>query len=215
MKTLLLVILSILIITGCKAKRLPKDLKKDFTNCFEDTANDIRSLIEIDGYYLMQKLERYYWGPENNYKDTFDINMIFYEDGTFVYNFFSKNNYPEDIPGYLKMVAQNGDSAPYYSGFYWGIYKLSGDTIVAQYINHTVGVAPWDAREKWFEVINRNTIKSIYVKQIGKEMSEQEIKNYKESVSKCLPAKFIPLEIIPPPNCWLKNEEWFWCKNRN
>lgn len=215
MKTFVLAFFSILIITGCKVKRLPKDLKKDFTNCFEGTTTNIRSLIDIDGYYLMHKVERYYWGPENNYKDTFDINMIFYEDGTFLYNFYSLSEYPQNIQEYLEKVAYIGDSDIFYDSFYWGIYKTVSDTIIAQYINHTTGMAPWDASEKWFKVIDRNTIKSIYSKQLGIKMSEYSINNNKESVSKCLPAKFIPLEIIPPPNCWLKNEAWFWCKNRD
>ncbi|OQX79609.1 MAG: hypothetical protein B6D61_03270 [Bacteroidetes bacterium 4484_249] len=216
MKTIIVIILGFFLITGCKTKRLTKDIKKEFTNCFEGKNTNIRSLINIDGYYLLQHLEKWCWGPENNCKDTFNINIIFYEDGTFVYNFFSRYDYPKDIPGYLKKVYQNAENNHFYYGFYWGIYRIEGDTIIAQYLNHTNGMAPWIARERWFKVIDRNTLECIFSKPIGGgELAEFQKKAWEESMTKYLPAQFIPLEVIPPPNCWLKEREWFWCNKRN
>lgn len=200
--------------TGCATKHMSKDLRKDFTNCFEGKSTNIRSLIDIDGYYIMYDLEGYYYGFKNEFEDTLDINMIFYEDGTLFYNFFSRFDYPKDIPGFLKKMTQNGDKDPFYFGFYWGVYRIDGDTIKAQYINHARGMAPWDAREEWFKVVNRNTLTCIYAKMLGEKMTEVAIVNYKKAISRYTAARFVPLEVIPPPNCWLKKEEWFWCKNR-
>ena len=149
-KAILISIFIILIIFGCAKKPVSKAVRNDFTNCIGNKNTNIRSLIDIDGYYLMYELGRYYFGFENNYKDTLDINIIFYEDGTLIYNFFSRYGYPKDIPGYLKKVVQNGYQDEFYYGFYWGVYRIDGDTIKAQYINHTRGLAPWDASEKWF-----------------------------------------------------------------
>jgi len=214
MKAIILLVFFVMIMTGCATKHMSKDLRKDFTNCFEGKSTNIRSLIDIDGYYIMYDLEGYYYGFKNEFKDTLDINMIFYEDGTFLYNFSGVFDYRDDIPGYLAKVAQNGDKDPFYSGFDWGVYRIDGDIIKAQYINHASGMAPWDAREEWFKIVDRKTIVSIYARRLGVTMTEVARKNYKKAISRCTPARFVPLEVIPPPNCWLKNDEWFWCKNR-
>lgn len=212
MKAILVLIIIVILMAGCVTKRLSKEVRVNFTNCINGKNTNIRSLIDIDGYYLMNQLGRYYWGPENNYKDTLAINIIFYEDGTLIDNFFSRFGYPKDIPGYLKKVVQNGYKDEFYYGFYWGVYRIEGDTIKAQYINHASGLAPWDACEEWFKVINRKTIVSIYTKRIGKSMTEVEVADYEKIISGNTPAKFVPLDVIPPPNCWLKKEKWIWCK---
>lgn len=213
MKAVLISTFIILLMTGCAKRPISKAIINNFTNCFGAKNSNIRSLINIDGYYLMYDfLDRRIRGTEKYYKDTFDINIIFYEDGTLIYNFFSLSGYPEDIPGYLKKVVQNGYQDEFYSGFYWGVYRIDGDTIKAQYINHTNGLAPWDAREEWFKVIDRKTVVCVYARMIGEKMTEVEVANYKESISKYTPGRFIPLEVIPPPNCWLKKEKWIWCK---
>jgi len=211
LKALLISTFIILIWFGCAKKPVSKAVRNDFTNCLGTKNTNISSLIDIDGYYLIYELGRYPVA-KNQYKDTLDLNILFYEDGTLIYNFFSVDDYPKDIPGYLKKVVQNGYKDQFYSAFDWGVYRIVGDTIKAQYINHTTGLAPWDAREEWFKVIDRKTIVCVYHKMLGEKMTDYQIADYKKSISKYTLGRFIPMDVIPPPNCWLKKEKWIWCK---
>ena len=57
MKAIILLVFFVMIMTGCATKHMSKDLRKDFTNCFEGKSTNIRSLIDIDGYYIMYDLD--------------------------------------------------------------------------------------------------------------------------------------------------------------
>lgn len=198
---------------SCFTKRITKGIVHDFTNCYDGRKTNIRTLLDIDGYYEMLEANgsTYGYGSKAIYVDSSVYNMLFYEDGTMVYNFFEPYGYNGTIPTYLRQVYLNGDNDIFYSTFYWGFYRIQGDTIIAQYINHTTGIAPWDAREEWFKIVDRRTLKSVYAKMVGEVMTKDQIQIWEQAMLKYSPAKFHPLDTIPPPNCWLKNEKWIWC----
>jgi len=199
---------------------VPKNIKQGFTYCDNGEKTNLESLINIEGYYVEAK-------PLLDSKvGTYYINFMFYDDGSFVYGFYDCNSEKREkgksnIPLYFDEIISDNEgeiSKSFYNSFYWGRYLISGDTIKTQYINHPVSISPdWAAWEIWYKVIDRNTIIEIYSKPIH-YMSESDCKNYQEYKKKekpNFPAKFIAVEKKPVPNCWLKQEDWFWCKNRN
>ena len=89
---------------------------------------------------------------------------------------------------------------------------------MAQFVNHPASPSPtWSAWEVWYKVIDRNTLEEIYYNPIH-YMSESDWENWeknkKQREKTIVPAKFIPVDEKPIPNCWLKEEDWFWCEKR-
>ncbi len=210
MKTIYIPILFFLF-TGCAHKPVSKEIKKSFTNRFEGKNTGIGSLIEVDGYYKIWAKGDFVKNFRTNQMDSFFLNTIFYEDGSFVYNFFSLEGYPKDINGYLKQVVKNGNKDEFHFGFYWGIYTLSNDTIKAQYINNASNsyLAPWLGAEYWFKVRNANTLEIINEGDLGK-MPVADITEYNKCFLKYSPAIFHHTEMVPSSYNWLKNQKWLW-----
>lgn len=206
----------LLSLTAC-AKKIPKSIRKNFTNCYTGKPVNIRSLINIDGYYMFVRLERWSsgYGPTMTSGDSSEINMLFYEDGTFLYNFFKDNDYPNNTKQYLSDITKNKNFTSFYTEFDWGIYRIAGDTLIVQYINNVSKAyfAPWNCWEKRFKIIDRNTLQYVGASNLA-DGSAQALRIFKEAEAKrkYLPAKFIPCEVIPPPNSWLKKEDWVWCQ---
>lgn len=69
---------------------------------------------------------------------------------------------------------------------------------------------PWSCWEVRYKVIDRNTLQYISASNL-KDKSAQALEIFEaaEEKGKYLPAKFIPCEVIPPPNSWLKKESGF------
>ena len=95
----------------------------------------------------------------------------------------------------------------FYTDFDWGIYSIASDTLITQYINNASRAYfdPWSCWEVRYKVIDRNTLQYISATNL-KDKSAQALEIFKaaEEKGKYLPAKFIPCEVIPPPNSWLK-----------
>jgi len=160
----------------------------------------IDSLINIEGYYKMGFL---------NYKerDIYFKNFMFYQDGIFVFDFFDHNN---NIPKYFRNIVEKNDKS-FYRYFFCGHYIISADTIKTQCINHPAPSLETDrlVYEIWFKVIDKNTLQCIYYKQLYRNY-EKYPKNSMETKNS-LHANFIPIELRPNSDCWLKKKKWFWC----
>lgn len=141
--------------------------------------------------------------------------MIFFEDGTFLYNFFDLNSsYPGNTSLYLKKVSGGEGTEIFYKSFYWGIYRIEGDTIIAQYLSNAALLAPWEAWEMKFKVVNITTLELLKdeIRPLFPTTdNEKRFIQKANSLKKFLPARYIYSPYIPPPNSWLKKERWIWC----
>lgn len=118
LKTSILLLTCLIYVNVSEGKKVPRYIRERFTNCYREENTSIRNLIEIDGYYELKELYRTCSGIGENRicSDTLRQNIIFYEDGTFLFGF------SESFP-----LSQYG---------YWGIYSIRGDTLITQYLSN-------------------------------------------------------------------------------
>jgi hypothetical protein len=190
--------------------------KKTLTFCFTGENTNIEDFLNINGYYeiktpYIRKVYQYK-KPTVSFKDTIKTKILFFKDGTFVkkFNDLNKNKRLDSIPNinqFFKEISENpkSEEAITFKNVYdWGIYKLEGDTIKVQYINHMGRYhVYWWAYEIWYKIIDRNNIKEIFIKPLVK--SDQTKREYDLRYG-----KFIPTDYLPPSDCRLKNYKWFW-----
>jgi hypothetical protein len=206
------IVLIALSLFSCAYIGVPKHIKRGFTFCYSEEETNIKELINIEGYFEM------------NTPNSSSLAFMFYEDGTFLYGFFDvdedrRKKGDSNISLYFREIINDNKgqiSTVFYKSFQWGYYQIKGDTIKAQYVNHPASPSPtWSAWEVWYKIIDRNTIVEIYHNPIH-YMSESDWENWeknkKQREKTIVPAKFIPVDEKPAPNCWLKKEDWFWCQ---
>lgn len=221
MKSIIIGLFFCFFINSCGIINTSSQVKKKFTYCYDGQYTGIDKLINVDGYYTIGE-ERDTYGINAVFIhkiDTFNTNFMFWRDGTFLYNFFDYNN---DIPKYLKNIVDNtkkGKKDNFYKYFSWGRYIICGDTIKAQYIHAPNGLNDfWYGYEIAFKIINKTTLKYLPTesKTLNYYATDIEINEMKENEkqSKYLPATFVPVEVIPSSDCWIKKKKWFWCKNK-
>ncbi|MDP4291183.1 MAG: hypothetical protein Q8908_08890 [Bacteroidota bacterium] len=202
---------------------VPKAIKRNFTYCYDGKKTGIESKLNINGYFVSaEPFDRYMIGNFKKHEiDTFYNYTMFFEDGIFVDNFQDENlirklKGQSNIQQYIKEIIEDKgskSSSLFYESGRWGRYIINGDTIKGQYIAHYGYL--WPAFEIWYKIIDRNTFIEFNWKSIDK-MSKTDLQNeeaYKRE-KKYYPSKFIPLPAKPSSDCWLKKEDWFWCKNR-
>lgn len=210
------VVLISFLIWSCSHKPISKTVREEFTNRFEGKIIGIREKINIDGYYQYWKKGLIRVNSQTGQRDTGFFNVVFYDDGTFLYNFFSVLNYPKDLNEYLKAVASNGRSDPFYEGFYWGVYRIINDTIVAQYTDNAskTYLAPWNAGETRFKIVDRNTLQHLSDRDF-KKSTDGKMAAAKNSNGNTSSVIYHPVDVIPPPYTWLKKEKWLWANEEN
>ena len=177
---------------------VPNSIKTNFSLCYNREGTGIDSLINIQGYYKQTK--DMYKGE--GITRSFEYTMFFFSDGLFARQF-------GDISDDSSAVT------PIINAYEWGLYRVCGDTILLQYINHPSKMAPWGAWESMYVVVDRNTIKQINLKPMHYISGSYRNDLEEKWKSKYGIAKFVPLLSIPKPNCWLINEQWFWCNEIN
>ncbi|MFC7000046.1 hypothetical protein [Rufibacter roseus] len=211
--------------------KVPSDLKQNFKYCFNGGNTGLDSLINLQGYYTMGYISgNYPYIKNKNYYsnniskrqfdyntieniDTLDIHLMFFKDGTFLYNFFSGNR-QKSISEYFKWIVEAADEREknrFYKGYRWGSYIVSNDTIKAQWFNIPGSLNDsWYSGEVWFQILSKNELQEIN----HPKSMEQKEKAKKGGIARfnSLPARFTPVEILPNPDAKIKEEEWFWCK---
>ena len=177
-------------------KKVPKYIREKFTNCYTGKNTGVRNLIEIDGYYELKRLFPSYSGDGEHqmYGDTLQHNIVFYEDGTFLYNF--------------------SEEAPSNGGVDWGIYSNKGDTIITQYLTDVALLAPWDGWEDKYIIVDQTTIMALPSE--SRPLYWQSRQARKATLAymaerKFLPSRFKPSDKLPPPDSWLKKQSWTKC----
>lgn len=220
MRKYLIILVLLILISSCKLiyHTAPRYLKNyGFTHRYTDSASGLESKLNINGYFTIN--------DTLNSGTTYGryTNMIFFRDGMFVSRFHNccdtnTKHIGKVIPMYLDSInkqRKNGNRVyGFYEGFIWGYYKVNGDTIKVQHIDRPLlgeSHSFWYAYEIWFKIVDRNTIKEIYIYPIHKS-TDSDISNFKHYKKSWIPVKayFRPINEIPKSDGWLKYEDWFW-----
>lgn len=190
-------------------RKLTNEVKTAFTNRLEGNVTSLPGRIDINGYY--RYWNRNEWGGYKSIsgsKDTSFVDIIFYEDGTFLYNVFVRNGF-SNYNDYFREVSKRGRSDLFFRSYWWGVYSLSGDTIKTQFLFHAANFTPWWGGQSWFLIKNKKTLQLILsdllfdVTERSRELGEIEVKTASD-------VTFHPLEVIPPPYAWFKENKFFW-----
>lgn len=201
--TILVLISLLLLFLGCiYSSKVPKKVQNAFQYRIDGNNTNIKSLINTNGYWLIIDTTDCFFGFDNRKLDSTFTKLIFYEDGTILYsvsiNETGKNEKVYWKGTYGMTLAGQSIIAGYgYSGY----YRICDDTIKTCLINHTNIKSYWIILEKWYEVIDRNTLKLIYYNDPINEIIIYEFPNI-------LPIRFKPKEDLPHINIWLKNQDW-------
>jgi len=218
MKSFIISCAFFLFLNSCGIINTSYEIQKKFAYCYDGQYTGLDTLININGYYSIGEVRDMY-GVHAIFThriDTINIFFMFWPDGTFLYNFF---DYDHDIPNYFRKIVENtmkGKKDKFYKHFSWGRYIICGDTIKTQYMHTPNGLNDfWYGYEISFHIINRTTLKYLpsESKILDYYATETEITEMKETQirNKYLPATFVPVEVLPNSNCWIKNKKWFWC----
>ncbi len=192
-----------LFITSCSP---PTVVKRNFTYCYDEQPTGLDSLLMLRGYYQESQIMYNRYGV----LDTFSSNFLLYHDGICVYNFVPPNRSLR-VKEYIEEKALIPDDIGVV-GFMSGSYRLYGDTIKMQLINHLQfgNLPPWVAIEKWYLIRNKTTL--IFLGQ--RSLEDHILKNVipPRSESSFLPAKFHEVDTMPRSQTWLKEKKWFRCE---
>ena len=176
MKRLLSILLIGILFNSCIGLSSYNEIKYDnFYIKIDKQPNNMDSLLNIKGYYA----------ETMNYKDgtNYTSYFLFFEDGSYVNQIY----FDLDSMSKIRNIR---------FGVYQGFYKLYGDTIKIQMIDRGYGLTASDFMEKWYKIIDRNTLKLIYF--------------YPYNKAKTSLATFITLDIVPSFDCYLKKDKFFW-----
>jgi hypothetical protein len=185
--------------------RVPNKYKKYFINCCNPKSTTIRLLINIDGYYKLKTS----WLL--NPRDTIYTNMLFYEDGICVSGW---GGYDSNRQQFLNSVITKGPKHWFYENCSWGFYEINGDTIVVRSIVPGTFMRPVSVEERWYKIIDRNTIQKIYSTSLEK-MTAKAKASHRKAWANFIgsPSKFYPLQNTPPSNySWLRKQKCKLCK---
>jgi len=186
------------------SKPVPQEIIENFSYCYNDNYTGLDNLIKTNGYYTTNYTIK---SDNNEANDTiireYFNDIVFFNNGLFAYN--------AAIPEKYNFQRKSISSA------YWGLYKFDKDTIKAKYINRPSYIAPWEAWEIWYIVINEYTIREIYIKPIHPMTESDWMVFYDYTLPKMNfnTYSFVPLTPNRDDICWLKREKWFWCNEED
>jgi hypothetical protein len=196
MKRQLTLIILLISFFSCAAQK--KEIISKSTIKLEGQHTKIRDLLDIDGYYDVSQYSR--------------RNIMFFEDGTYVWNFFFKTEATK------KQIEKNMfawiDSWIKHEhigwGGNWGVFRIESDTIIGHSFVKGTFLTAWSFDEDRYKIIDRQTIKKIYWKPLL--YSDEEYKKYNTSpwLNDDNLYHFVSADSLPPSDCWLKEEKWIW-----
>ncbi len=204
MKKVILLFTIIILLKGCTFFWVPFNVQEDFTYCYHNkNITGLDSLIKVDGIYFLNNST----SNKNSLSEVAvgDLypNYVFYENG-----FCSAN-----VPSIWFLEGETIKSS-YIHGSTWGLYRVSGDTIKAQYIPQPGGMSIAKI-ERWFLIENETSIKQLYLK-YHDPITSMEVKKYLKDTLKQFyyldDFSFVHLDSMPEPQkSWIIKKKWFWC----
>jgi hypothetical protein len=172
-----------------------KEIIAKSTIKLEGKNTNIRNLINIDGFY--------YFDPSNKRLG----GIMFYDDGSWVYFHFKDSLSENKIKKNLtKSIINSGNRKQW--GYSWGVYAIQNDTIIVYSYNRPAFLVSYDLSERRYKVINRESIKKVYVKGLLK--SEDDYYKTHSPWIDSPQTDFIPADSLPSSDNWLKENKWIW-----
>ena len=167
-------------------------IRENFTYLFDGKNTGIDTLLHVDGYFI---------NLDAKCSDYSDSKFMFYRDGTFTncmfVNKFKNDNVKEET---VSMI------------FGWGRYIIEGDTIKAQTVispnGHYFGTIYFYKLyviEQWFKIINKDTLKEIFWKDLIEKRPKEKLCECNSPIS-----YYISLKNKPDSLCELKENKWAW-----
>lgn len=228
-KNYFFILFFLIIANSCDLIRIPSSLKKDFTICYSGKNTGLDTLINIHGYFRTTE-ERDRFGENHNtlhIVDTVYSYFMFFSDGVYLGLFSSRS---KDLADFFddvnECIKRKGRNCNFFRWYFWGYYTISGDTIIAQSINHVRSLNQlYSGVETKFIILDKNTLYIVERRRIGNNQSNRIALGYskekedeqfyrvfgRQRVSSDT-AKFVWLDEIPPSNCWLKKRRLFFCQ---
>jgi len=227
MVRLIISLFSITSLLGCAwpiyQKLPPQPVLDEFTLCYNNDEIHNNGNLRFDGYYSEKRILSWYNLTDSSLTriDTITRNIILFDDGLVLMDLKDLNisrikDNKQNIKNYIYEIFSSSDEKRFFLDLdEWGSFKLKNDTLKVQYFNHPAKLAPWYAIEVWYKVESPNSIIRIDSRKMGITEEERIRRESRRDLSvETLPATFVPLETLPPSDCWLKDQKWFWC-NKN
>lgn len=198
----------------------PKPVLNEFSLCYDNNDAEAFNFLRFDGYYKEQMIIRNYDVTGNTLLsiDTSYRNVVFFKNGIVQMDFWDSNlerrkKGQTDIQRYVYELAIDLKARQVYlESNEWGIFRIVNDTIQIQYFNHPARLTPWYAIEVMFKIKDSNTLERVMSRKMGITDDERERQRSRKDISVVRNlATFIPLNNLPPSDCWLKRQKWFWC----
>jgi hypothetical protein len=188
------------------SQKIPNKYKKYFKNCCNPKTTNIRSLIEIDGFFKMGLV--YLNESQAERVDTFFTRILFYEDGFKVSAWGGVSGQSDNE--FLIQVDKNGAKDYFYKNAFWGQYQIRNDTIVTRSILPGTFMRATSVEENIYKVINRTTILLVG----HSDLTNLKANKNNTSNIQYLPANFIYSNIIPVnKHSWLRNQKCISCNS--
>ncbi|MDR2914053.1 MAG: hypothetical protein LBV74_04365 [Tannerella sp.] len=186
---------------------VPRRIKKAYIGCYDGISTGINTLLDLSGCFAVNSpvlLRDEYPGIVYRVVNFYDDGVVVCTAATTIpsedFHKRMKHKYHQ-----LNSDTLDLDYYKYYRegrGMYrWGLYKLHGDTVIAQFIDRPYPPEKYFSHLVKYKVIDRHTIQEVFPS--GDDVF------YADTASKIY--HFIPIEKIPSSDCWLKDEKWFWC----
>lgn len=198
----------------------PQPILNQFSLCYENNEVEAANVLRFDGYYKEQMIISNYDITGNTLLsiDTSYRNIVFFKDGIVQMDIWDSNlertkKGQTDIQLYVDDLIINPKVRQVFlESREWGIFRIVNDTIIIQYFNHPARLAPWYAIEAKFKIKDSTSLERVMSRKMGITDDERERQQSRKDISVVRnPATFVPLNNIPPSDCWLKRQKWFWC----
>lgn len=163
----------------------------------EGRNTNIRDLIDIDGYY-----------SKANCKECNSIaGIMFFDDGIWVDFRFKKDVTGEEIKVNMwDNVASGLDHKRTIRwGENWGIYEIHNDTIIVSIFGYGYIIGNFWIEQR-YKILDRNNIQLVYAKSLLKKDENNDESPWVGSFN----YQFIPANLLPSSDCWIKEQKWTW-----
>jgi len=205
----------------------PQPVLDEFTLCYANNEILNNENLRFDGYYNEKQILKTFSLPDSSLTriDTIYRNIILFTDGIVNMslgdsNLARRKEGETNIQLYIdELGADHNLREVFLKSKEWGVYSLKNDTLRVQYFNHPAKLAPWYAIDVWYKIGSPDIIRRIDSRIMGISEEERIIRESNTTFSfeiiENMPLTFMPLETLPPSDCWLKDQKWFWCNEKD